>query len=90
VNLAVTFFKESAHFRTSDEIEGLITFLRRFPNSLHHSIGIASAAQNTLHRVCFLVHDIGDVHAAAKRFCESGIPILWGPGRHAPSGSTFL
>jgi 2,3-dihydroxy-p-cumate/2,3-dihydroxybenzoate 3,4-dioxygenase len=87
---AVTFFKDVLNFRSSDEVEGWITFLRCFPNPLHHSIGIANAARNMLHHVSFLVRGLDDVHAAAKRFRESGVPIMCGPGRHPPSGSAFI
>ena len=87
---AVIFFKEVLNFRSSDEVEGWITFLRCFPNPLHHSIGIASAARNMLHHVSFLVRSLDDVHAAEKRFREGGVPIMCGPGRHPPSGSAFI
>jgi 2,3-dihydroxy-p-cumate/2,3-dihydroxybenzoate 3,4-dioxygenase len=87
---AVIFFKEVLNFRSSDEVEGWITFLRCFPNPLHHSIGIASAARNMLHHVSFLVRSLDDVHAAEERFREGGVPIMCGPGRHPPSGSAFI
>ena len=87
---AVTFFEEVLNFRSSDEVEGWITFLRCFPNPLHHSIGIASAARSMLHHVSFLVRSLDDVHAAAERFCAGGVPIMCGPGRHPPSGSAFV
>ena len=43
-----------------------------------------------LHHASFLVRSLDDVHAAAKRFRERGVPIMCGPGRHPPSGSAFI
>jgi 2,3-dihydroxy-p-cumate/2,3-dihydroxybenzoate 3,4-dioxygenase len=87
---AVEFFTGVLGFRASDEIAGRITFLRCFPNPLHHSIGIAASPRNMLHHVNFLVRGTGEIDAAAGRLRLSGVPIVRGPGHHPPSGSTFL
>ena len=87
---AVQFFRRAINFRASDEIEDRITFLRCFPNPLHHSIGIASGRHNRLHHVCFMVPQLHDLDAALDLFKRSGIPIMSRRGRHPPSGSSFL
>lgn len=87
---AVDFFEKTLNFRASDEIEDRITFLRCFPNPLHHSLGIANAECNMLHHVNFMLSEAGEVSAAADRFRKYGVPIMSGPGLHPPSGSRFL
>lgn len=87
---AVRFFEEVLNFQRSDEVDGWISFLRCFPNPLHHSIGLANGARNMLHHVNFIVRSAEDVKSAAERFQRAAVPIMSGPGRHPPSGSTFL
>lgn len=87
---AVDFCKDALNFRASDEIKDFITFLRCFPNPYHHSLGIAKARRSMLHHVNFMVSEVDDVYAAAARFRKNRVPIMFGPGRHAPSGSVFL
>lgn len=77
-------------FVLSDEVDGMIAFLRCFPNPFHHSLGIARADENRLHHVNFMVTDIDDVGRALNRLKKNGIEIVYGPGRHPPSGSIFL
>ena len=86
----VDFFRNRLNFRVSDEVNGWVTFMRCFPNPFHHSLGIASAPQNRLHHVNFMVTDLDDVGRALNRFRRNNVPIVYGPGRHPPSGSVFL
>lgn len=87
---SVRFLKTVLNFRVSDEIEDRITFLRCFPNPLHHSLGIASAARNMLHHLSFVARSREDFAAMAIHLRKHGVPVMCGPGRHAPSGSDFL
>ena len=87
---AVEFFVRQLNFRVSDQVEGIVTFMRCFPNPLHHSLGIAAAPANRLHHVNFMVTDIDDIGRALARLKRKGVPIVYGPGRHPPSGSIFL
>ncbi len=87
---ALDFFVKELNFRISDQVEGFVSFLRCFPNPLHHSLGIATAPANRLHHVNFMVTDIDDIGRALGRLKRKGVPIVYGPGRHPPSGSIFL
>jgi len=85
-----TFFLEKLNFRASDRIEGAVTFMRCFPNPLHHSLGLGNGKVNRLHHVNFMVTDVDDIGRALWRLKKNGIQIVFGPGRHPPSGSMFL
>jgi 2,3-dihydroxy-p-cumate/2,3-dihydroxybenzoate 3,4-dioxygenase len=86
---AVHFFTDVLNFKVSDRIDGAITFLRCFPNPLHHSLGIGQG-RNALHHVNFMTPHIDDVGRALWRLRRAGVTIVNGPGRHLPSGSLFL
>ncbi|MFC3228512.1 VOC family protein [Marinibaculum pumilum] len=84
------FLAEVLNFRTSDYVPGIVAFLRCFPNPLHHSLAIAAGPENRLHHVNFMVTDIDDVGRAIHRMQDAQVEIVFGPGRHPPSGSIFL
>ncbi len=85
----VRFFTEVLGFKVSDRIDGAITFLRCFPNPLHHSLGIGRG-RNALHHVNFMTPHMDDVGRALWRLRRAGVTVVNGPGRHLPSGSLFL
>jgi 2,3-dihydroxy-p-cumate/2,3-dihydroxybenzoate 3,4-dioxygenase len=84
------FLVDRANFRTSDFVEGRIHFLRCFPNPLHHSFAVQQGAENRLHHVNFMVSDIDDIGRGMNRMRKAEVEIVFGPGRHEPSGSIFL
>jgi 2,3-dihydroxy-p-cumate/2,3-dihydroxybenzoate 3,4-dioxygenase len=84
------FFTETLNFRISDEIAGVSAFLRCFPNPYHHSFGVVRGTSNHLHHVNFMVAHLDDIGRAFHRLTRAGTPIVYGPGRHPPSGSVFL
>lgn len=84
------FFLEQLNFRASDRIEGGVTFMRCFPNPLHHSFALGAANENRLNHVNFMVTDMDDIGQAMWRMKKKQVPIVFGPGRHPPSGSVFL
>ncbi len=84
------FFREKLNYRVSDRVEGAVTFMRCFPNPLHHSLGVSNARDNHLHHVNFMVTDIDDIGQALYRLQKNAVPIVFGPGRHPPSDSIFL
>lgn len=86
---AVRFFRDVLNFRISDEVEGAISFMRAFPNPLHHSLGIGRGSKPGLHHVNFMVTEVDDIGKAMWRFQKARIPVVNGPGRHPPSGSMF-
>lgn len=87
----VRFFTDVLNFKISDAIDDAVTFMRCFPNPLHHSFGVGDGrGQNRLHHINFMVTDIDDIGKSLWRLKELGVPIVNGPGRHLPSGSIFL
>lgn len=85
----VDFFVREMNFKISDYI-GRSAFLRCFPNPYHHSFAITLASENRLNHVNFLVESIDDVGRALHRVRRQGVEVVFGPGRHPPSGSVFL
>lgn len=90
---AVKFFQEVMNFKVSDYVDGFIAFMRCFPNPFHHSFGVGNAKlrgdKPGLHHVNFMVTDMDDIGRALNRLPASDVPIVFGPGRHPPSGSIF-
>ena len=84
------FYTEVLNFRISDRIGERATFMRCFPNPFHHSLGLNNSSGPALHHVNFMVSEIDDIGKALWRFNKNKVPIVWGPGRHPPSGSVFL
>ncbi|MGD0189315.1 MAG: VOC family protein [Rhizomicrobium sp.] len=87
---AERFFLDTLNFRASDRIDGAVTFMRCFPNPLHHSLGLSAGPENRLHHVNFMVTDVDDIGKALWRMKKNNVPIVFGPGRHPPSDSMFL
>ena len=87
---AVTaFFEREMNFRISDYIENA-AFMRCFPNPFHHSLAIVPGPENRLNHVNFLVRSLDDFGQAMNRAKRQKAEIVFGPGRHPPSGSIFL
>lgn len=78
------------NFLISDHVPGKIAFLRAFPNRFHHSFAILTGPADGYNHVNFMVSDIDDVGRAINRMKKANVPIVFGPGRHEPSGSIFL
>jgi 2,3-dihydroxy-p-cumate/2,3-dihydroxybenzoate 3,4-dioxygenase len=77
-------------FAVSDHVPGRIAFLRCFPNPLHHTLALISSAADGLNHFNFMVTDIDDIGRAMNRMKKANVPVVFGPGRHLPSGSIFL
>ena len=88
--LAQRFWVEQLGFAVSDHVPGRIAFLRCFPNPLHHTLALISSAADGLNHFNFMVTDIDDVGRAMNRMKKANVPVVFGPGRHLPSGSIFL
>lgn len=81
---------EKFGFRISDYVEDRFAFMRAFPNPFHHTFALGAAPSNHLHHVNFMVTEIDDVGRAFHRLNKHDVKIVFGPGRHPPSGSVFL
>jgi 2,3-dihydroxy-p-cumate/2,3-dihydroxybenzoate 3,4-dioxygenase len=78
------------NFAISDFVEGKFSWMRCFPNPLHHTFAIGYSERTHLHHVNFMVTDIDDIGKAMNRMQKAGVEIVFGPGRHLPSTSIFL
>lgn len=83
-------FVNKLNFVVSDKIEGRIAFTRCFPNPYHHSLALIAGPKNGLNHVNFMVSDLDDIGVGMNRMKKADVPIVFGPGRHLPSGSIFL
>jgi len=84
------FLIDHMNFRVSDRIDGMVTFMRCFPNPYHHSFGVGQAAKAGLNHVNFMVTEMADIGKANNRMKHAGVPIVYGIGKHPPSESVFL
>jgi 2,3-dihydroxy-p-cumate/2,3-dihydroxybenzoate 3,4-dioxygenase len=84
------FLVDHMNFRVSDRVEKFVSFMRCFPNPLHHSFGVGANEKAGLNHVNFMVTDIDDIGRAHNRVKANNVPIVYGPGRHPPSDSIFL
>ena len=85
----VRFFLDELNFRVSDYI-GECAFLRCFPNVYHHSFAVVPGSENRLQHVNFMVDHLDDIGRSIYRLKHQEVPVVYGPGRHPPSGSVFL
>jgi 2,3-dihydroxy-p-cumate/2,3-dihydroxybenzoate 3,4-dioxygenase len=84
------FMTQVLEFAASDDIEGVISFMRPPPNPYHHGVGVARGERHGLHHLNFMVAEIDDVGIALNRFRRHHVPVVFGPGRHIASNSVFL
>jgi 2,3-dihydroxy-p-cumate/2,3-dihydroxybenzoate 3,4-dioxygenase len=87
---AHSFWVDQLGFEISDHVPGKIAFLRCWPNPLHHSLALLTGERDSLNHFNFMVTDIDDIGRAMNRMKAADVPIVFGPGRHLPSGSIFL
>jgi 2,3-dihydroxy-p-cumate/2,3-dihydroxybenzoate 3,4-dioxygenase len=87
---SVAFWRDVVGFRVSDEIDGRISFLRCYPNPLHHSLAIGKGVRPAFHHLNFRAGDSFDVAQAANTLAAAGVEIVCGPGRHTPTGSRYV
>ena len=64
--------------------------MRCHPSPYHHGVALIKAAAPQLHHVNFMVSEVDDIGRAIARFAKNGVRVVYGPGRHPPSGSVFL
>ncbi len=86
------FFVNTLNFKVSDFSgrETNFAWLRAFPNKWHHTFAITKGPENKLNHLAYKVSRVDDIGIQVNRLNDQGVPILFGPGRHHPSGSIFL
>jgi len=83
---AVQFFIDVLGFRLSDWLGDFMAFLRC--NSAHHRIALLPGPP-CLNHVAYDVLSIDDMMRGVARLKQTGVDILWGPGRHTAGNNTF-
>ena len=78
------------NFRLSDSFGEKIAFMRCFPNPMHHSFGVCIMPEPQFHHLTFMVSHVDEIGRSYNRLRKAEVPIVYGPGRHPPSGSFFL
>ena len=78
------------NFAVSDFVDGKFSWMRCYPNPLHHTFAMGMSDRRHLHHVNFMVTDVDDIGEAMNRMKKAGVEIVFGPGRHLPSTSIFL
>ncbi|MCK9283845.1 MAG: VOC family protein [Rhodocyclaceae bacterium] len=78
------------NFALSDFVEDKFSWMRCYPNPLHHSLAVGYSERNHLHHINFMVTDVDDIGKALNRMRKAGVEVVFGPGRHLPSTSIFL
>jgi catechol 2,3-dioxygenase len=58
-------------------------------NRDHHTIALATAENDALNHIAFLMPTLDAVMRGAGRMRDHGHPIEWGPGRHGPGNNAF-
>lgn len=88
----VEFFTEKLNFKISD-IMGRETgwaWMRAFPSPYHHDLAFTKGKDNKLNHLAYQAERVDDVGIQVNRLNDANVPILFGPGKHHPSGSIFL
>lgn len=84
------FFREHLNFRVSDRIGTMVSFMRAFPNPLHHTLGVGAGETCGLNHINFMVTELADIGKAANRMKQAGVDVVFGIGKHPPSESYFI
>ncbi|MCQ6282677.1 VOC family protein [Bacillus sp. EB600] len=86
------FFTNTLGFKVSD-IQGRETgwaWLRAFPSPFHHDFALTKGKDNKLNHLAFQAERVDDIGIQVNKLNDNNVPILFGPGKHHPSGSIFL
>jgi 2,3-dihydroxy-p-cumate/2,3-dihydroxybenzoate 3,4-dioxygenase len=86
------FFTKTLNFKISDTAgrEDSWAWLRAFPSPYHHDFAITKGPENRLNHIAYQAERVDDVGIQVNRLNDNNVPILFGPGKHHPSGSIFL
>jgi catechol-2,3-dioxygenase len=87
----VNFYSEVLGFRWSDWMGDFFAFIRC--GSDHHTMnfmkGKTTGDLGRMHHIAFELNDASHIIRACDTLAASGIPLVWGPGRHGPGHNIF-
>ncbi|MDO8310039.1 MAG: VOC family protein [Actinomycetota bacterium] len=72
----------------SDRLSDVMVFMRGNSSS-HHMMAIAHGPYVNVNHVAYETRGIDEYLRASGRLMRSGLPCVWGPGRHGPGDNTF-
>jgi catechol-2,3-dioxygenase len=84
---SLDFFCQTLGFRWSDWLADILVFLRC--NADHHALNFLRAPRKGLFHAAFQLRDWSHVGQACDKLALAGVPIEWGPGRHATGHNLF-
>nr|WP_295969703.1 VOC family protein [uncultured Bacillus sp.] len=88
----VDLFTNTLNFKVSDSMgkETSWAWMRAFPSPFHHDFALTKGKENKLNHLAYQAERVDDVGIQVNRLKKANVPILFGPGKHHPSGSIFL
>jgi catechol 2,3-dioxygenase-like lactoylglutathione lyase family enzyme len=86
VQATVKFYCDVLGFRVSDWMGDFFAFLRCGPD--HHTVNFL-AGQPGMHHIAFEASGWDHIRSSSDDLARRGIPIIWGPGRHAIGHNIF-
>lgn len=90
VHAAARFYRDHLGFVISDEVKDASAFMRPWPTSDHHGFALMHGKTVGFHHAAWMVESIDDIGKAVNRFQKTGVPIVFGPGRHHAANTLFL
>jgi catechol 2,3-dioxygenase-like lactoylglutathione lyase family enzyme len=88
IEAAARWYGEHLGLQVSDRLADRMIFLRG-DNNVHHTMAFAVAPHVSLNHVAYESRGIDEYLRASGRLIRSGLPCVWGPGRHGPGDNTF-
>jgi len=89
VDRIVAFYTGMLGMRLSDEVRGVIAFLRTGGDSDHHVLAFAKSERPGFHHASFEVGSLDEIVLGASHVTDAGYRSAWGLGRHV-IGSNFF
>ena len=81
------FYETHLGFRLSDWLEDRMCFLR--VRTDHHILAISHGPHTSLNHISFEMRGLDEYMRGTGRLIRSGLPPIWGPGRHGAGDNTF-
>lgn len=88
IETAAAWYGTHLGLQVSDRLADHMVFLRGNSNS-HHTMALAASPHVSLNHVAYETRGLDEYMRASGRLIRSGLPCVWGPGRHGPGDNTF-